>query len=146
MRNSVVDHLPGRLQQWGFLAPARCFFAWLGAGTPGPGAPPLRLCTSSLWNPWFSSLWQWGRRWSGQGLGKVTYSTLFCWLFTIKDRCKQVRFQQTHNQGLRQLFLTVSWELCAYLCFSVVLEATQEASVQCQLKNPCPWRRRRSCL
>ena len=26
---------------------------------------------------------------------------------------KKVRFQQTHNQGLRQLLLTVSWDLCA---------------------------------
>ena len=26
---------------------------------------------------------------------------------------KQVRFLQTHNQGLRKLFLTVSWDLCA---------------------------------
>ena len=26
------------------------------------------------------------------------------------DLWKKVRFQQTHNQGLRQLFLTVSWE------------------------------------
>ena len=26
---------------------------------------------------------------------------------------KKVRFQQTHNQGLRQLFLAVSWDLCA---------------------------------
>ena len=25
---------------------------------------------------------------------------------------KKVRFQQTHNQGLRQLLLTVSWDLC----------------------------------
>ena len=40
--------------------------------------------------------------------GLVTNSILFCWLFRIKDRCKKVRFQQTHNQGLRQLLLTVS--------------------------------------
>ena len=26
-------------------------------------------------------------------------SILFCWLFTIKDQCKQLRFWQTHNQG-----------------------------------------------
>ena len=32
---------------------------------------------------------------------------------SIKDRCKVVRFQQTHNQGLRQLLLTVSWDLRA---------------------------------
>ena len=25
--------------------------------------------------------------------------------FTFKDRCQKVRFQQTHNQGLRQLLL-----------------------------------------
>ena len=35
------------------------------------------------------------------------------WLLTIKDRCKKVRFQQTHNQGLRQLLLTVFWDLRA---------------------------------
>ena len=33
--------------------------------------------------------------------------------FKIKDRCKKVRFQHTHNQGLRQLLLTVSWDLRA---------------------------------
>ena len=51
-----------------------------------------------------------------QGLalpGQVTSSILFCGLFKIKDQWKQVRFQQTHNQGLRQLFLTVSWDLRA---------------------------------
>ena len=26
----------------------------------------------------------------------------------------KVRFQQTHNQGLRQLFLSVFWDLLAY--------------------------------
>ena len=45
--------------------------------------------------------------------GLVTNSILFCWLFKIKDRCKKVRFLQTHNQGLRQLLLTVSWDLRA---------------------------------
>ena len=34
--------------------------------------------------------------------GLVTNSIIFCWLFTIKDRCKNVRFQQMHNQGLHQ--------------------------------------------
>ena len=29
------------------------------------------------------------------------------------EQRKLVRFQQTHNQGLRQLFLTVSWDLRA---------------------------------
>ena len=32
---------------------------------------------------------------------------------TIRDQFKQVRFQQTHNQCLRQLLLTVSWDLRA---------------------------------
>ena len=46
----------------------------------------------------------------------VTISILFCWLFTIKDRCEKVRFQQrSTNQGL-----------CP--CISVVPEATHEAS------------------
>ena len=40
--------------------------------------------------------------------GMVTNSILFLWLFTIKERCNIMHFQQTHNQGLRQLFLTVS--------------------------------------
>ena len=46
--------------------------------------------------------------------GLVTNSILFCWLFKIKNWCKKVRFQQTHNQGLRQLLLTVSWDLRAW--------------------------------
>ena len=37
-----------------------------------------------------------------------------------------MRFLQTHNQGLRQLLLTVSWDLRD--CISVVPEATHEAS------------------
>ena len=45
--------------------------------------------------------------------GLVTNSILFCWLFTIKNRCKKVRFQQTHNQVLIQLMLTVFWDLRA---------------------------------
>ena len=49
--------------------------------------------------------------WGSSGL--VTNSIIFCRLFTIKDRCKKVRFLQTQNQGLRQLLLTVSWDLCA---------------------------------
>ena len=40
--------------------------------------------------------------------GLVTNSILFCWNFKIKDRCKKVPLQQTHNRGLRQLLLTVS--------------------------------------
>ena len=34
------------------------------------------------------------------GPGLATNSIIF---FTIKDLCKKVRFQQTHNRGLRQL-------------------------------------------
>ena len=45
--------------------------------------------------------------------GLVTNSIVFCWLFKIKDWCTKVHFQQTHNQGLRQLLLTVSWDLRA---------------------------------
>ena len=43
--------------------------------------------------------------------GLVIKSTLFCSLFTIKDRCKKGRFLQTHYQSLRQLFLKVSLNL-----------------------------------
>ena len=32
----------------------------------------------------------------------VTNSILLCGLFTIEDQCKEVRFQQTNNQGLRR--------------------------------------------
>ena len=45
--------------------------------------------------------------------GYRTDSIIFCRIFTIKDRCKKVRFQQTHNEGLRQLLLTVSLDLGA---------------------------------
>ena len=48
---------------------------------------------------------------SGKIPGLVTNSILFCWHFKIKDQRKKVRFQQSHNQGLRQLLFTVSWEL-----------------------------------
>ena len=51
------------------------------------------------------------RTWSEPGL--LTNSIIFCWLFAIKDRCKIVCFRQTHNQGLRQLLLMVSWDLHA---------------------------------
>ena len=45
--------------------------------------------------------------------GLATNPILFRWLFTIKDQGGKVRFLQTHNQGLRQLLLTVSWDLRA---------------------------------
>ena len=45
--------------------------------------------------------------------GLVTNLILFCRLFTIKDWRKKGPFQQTNNQGLYQLFLTVSWDLCS---------------------------------
>ena len=41
--------------------------------------------------------------------GLATISTLFCWLFTIKDWCEKVHFKQMDTQGLCQLFLTASW-------------------------------------
>ena len=52
-----------------------------------------------------------GKLWREEGgvdCPEVTKSILFCWLFTIKDRCKELLFQQTHNHGFRQLFLMVS--------------------------------------
>ena len=73
----------------------------------------------------------------GDDAGLVTNSILFCWLIKIKDRCKKMRFHQTHNQGLRQLLLTpdcVLGLLCLARhtwqcpCISVVPEATHEAS------------------
>ena len=67
--------------------------------------------------------------------GLLTNSILFGGLFKIKDQCKKVRFQKTHNQGLRQLLLTVllgppclahhTWR-CP--CISVVPEATHKTS------------------
>ena len=50
---------------------------------------------------------------AAQNKGLVTNWFLFCWLFIIKDRCEKVHLQQTHNQGLGQLLLTVSWDLRA---------------------------------
>ena len=35
----------------------------------------------------------------------------FILFFHNQGSVKRVRFQQTYNQGLRQLFLTVSWDL-----------------------------------
>ena len=37
--------------------------------------------------------------------GLANNSILFCLLFTIKDHLKNEWFQQTHNKGLRKLFL-----------------------------------------
>ena len=45
--------------------------------------------------------------------GLFTNSIVLCWLLTIKDRCKKLRFQQTHNQGLHKLLLNLSWDLHA---------------------------------
>ena len=63
-----------------------------------------------------SIVWQLGRPgqpFAGKIPGLVTISILFCGLFTIQGLCKQVCFQKYHNQGLGQLFLTVSRDLCA---------------------------------
>ena len=44
--------------------------------------------------------------------GLVTILMPFCFLFTIKDRCKKVLFQRTHIQGFFcLLFLMASWDL-----------------------------------
>ena len=46
--------------------------------------------------------------------GLVINSILFCWLFIIKDQCKQVRFS-TNNRGLHHLFSgRCLWDLRAY--------------------------------
>ena len=50
------------------------------------------------------------------GLQQVLSLTQFYsveFLLSRKGSMKRVRFQQTHNQGLRQLLLTVSWDLRA---------------------------------
>ena len=43
--------------------------------------------------------------------GLATNSILLGWLFTIKDRYRKVGFLQRVIKGLRQLFLTVFWEV-----------------------------------
>ena len=68
-------------------------------------------CCSCFWSCWDSCIM--GSGISGCLTDLVTNSILFSWLFTIKDQCKKERFQQTHNQSLHQLFLTVSWDLHA---------------------------------
>ena len=82
-------------------------------GTPfGPGQPCWPAgCTAREGTCWLICCLARFLCWSPAGL--VTNSILFCWLFKIRDCCKQVRFQQTHNQGLRQLLMTVSWDLRA---------------------------------
>ena len=46
--------------------------------------------------------------------GLVTNSILFWWWLFLQSKISvlEVRFFQTHNQGLRQLFLKLSWILC----------------------------------
>ena len=46
--------------------------------------------------------WVWC--WESLSPGLVTNSVLFCWIFTIKDKCRRCIFKQMHKQGLRQLF------------------------------------------
>ena len=81
-----------------------------------PPAWQVKRCSPSQWpvrcprcNPpsWCTPTWP--------RSGPVTDSILFRWLFTIKDRCRKVRFQQRHIQGLHQMFLMVSWDLRALL-------------------------------
>ena len=88
------------LREWQWVRIRRCgHWVWKESGHGWSEGWARR----SFWRP---------HGWWGPGL--VTNSILFYWLFKIKDRCKKVRFQQTHNQGLRQLLLTVSWDLRAY--------------------------------
>ena len=47
------------------------------------------------------------------GVDQVWSLTQFYSVDFSKSRIDVVRFQQTHNQGLRQLLLTVSWDLRA---------------------------------
>ena len=56
-----------------------------------------------------------GDSWPTGGLDQVWSLTQFYSVVFSKSRIgvKKVRCQQTHNQGLRQLLLTVSWELRA---------------------------------
>jgi len=88
--------------------------------------------------------------------GLVTNSILFRWLFKIKDWCKKVPFQRTHNQGLHQLLLMVSWNLCSAPSAAHLVVSCSSGSntrvegpwrAPCQLKKPFkgPRRRRRSC-
>ena len=68
--------------------------------------------------------------------------------FQFSKQQKQVRFQQTHNRGLRPLFVTVSWDLCAqratpedifvylYLRSNVRVEVEGPWRVPCPLKKP----------
>ena len=48
---------------------------------------------------------------------------LFCRIFTIKDNCRKVFFLQAHNQGLHQLFFTVS--LCHHFSVSNAWEESR---------------------
>ena len=80
--------------------------------------------------------------WRGGGAGLSTNSIFFCFLFTFKDRCAKVRFQQTHNQGLHQLILTVSWDLCAkastaQLTGSLFLSSVRSNAVEGPWRPPC---------
>ena len=45
--------------------------------------------------------------------GLPTHSTQSVVFSQSRIGVKKVRFQQTHNQGSRQLLLTVSWDRCA---------------------------------
>ena len=77
------------------------------------GAPPLVLD---------SSLTKFAQRWAGL---VTSNSNFFCWLFTIKERCKKACFQQMCNQGVLG---PPAWHTQRCPCFSVVPEATDEAS------------------
>ena len=74
---------------------------------------------------------------AGPKPGLANNSILFCWLFTIKDLCKKVRFQQTHNQGFRQLLFMVSWNLPSMAHLTVFLYLCSSRS---NARGEGPWR------
>merc|ERR1711937_448134 len=62
-----------------------------------------------------SLLWPWLRhRRSSPQAGLVTKSFYSVWFFLQSKICTKSAFQEMHNQGLCQLFMTVSWDLYAY--------------------------------
>ena len=90
--------------------------------------------------------------WLLLGSGLVTNSFLFCWIFTIKDRCKQVRFHFNESRFAPAVLdsvlgnLRLAWHTWLCPCFTVVLKATggESRALEGQLKRPSR-RRRGSC-
>ena len=96
---------------------ASVLFAVVGAGVGSFAIPKFNVCFVFIrfWDG--VSLWDWqGVVLSGKGAAsgrhQVWALTQFYSVDFSKSRIvgKKVCFQQTHNKGLRQLFLTVSWD------------------------------------